>query len=118
MDPETRKNIVLAVGGAVAGMLAIEALSYKPGPVYTGLSREYQKGNENLSIGVWAMPEEGYLVRIDSSEYPDFESPTFVAPFAAALYADEIAHNLGFSPVSLWAKNTLEASAARDKERI
>lgn len=119
MDQDTLKNLGFAAGGAVGGILLFELFSSKNEPVYTGLTREYSGQDKSLVMSVWAVPNEGYTIKISHQEelFPDFVAPVFTAPFAAALFADDIADRLGLKPSSPWAKNTLEASAMRDVER-
>jgi len=123
MDDATIEKIALVAGGALAGILGYSLLP-KREELYTGLTREYRGPyDEGIAAVIWANPK-GYIIRFEGEKadvagnpFPDFESPTFTAPFAAALYADDIADNMDLVPVGPWAKNTNEAAAVRDLER-
>lgn len=124
MDEELLKKIGLAAGGVLVGALGYHLLSDGNEVVYTGLTREYaDEAGKKIAAAVWA-DSQGYEIRFEAKRdgvlinpFPDFHSPIFIAPFAAALYADDIGADLGFAPSGPWAKNTNEAAAMRELER-
>lgn len=126
MDPELLKRLLATGAGIVAGALGYSVFAgRKNDPIYTGLSREYKVPDRNMAASVWALPSDGYIIRFEElkrgnvvNPFPDFESPVFMMPFAAALYADEIAWNLGYDPVGVWAASANEAAETRAKERV
>jgi hypothetical protein len=122
MDPELLKKIGLAAGGALAGILGYHLLVPSPEPLYTGLVRSYEKkGAQRLTATVWAVSEDGYLLKFELPEgvnaFPEFESPVFAYPFAAALFADDLAERMDYEPRGVWAENTNEAADVRERER-
>ncbi len=109
-----------AVGGLLLGALADSLFSSAPEPAYTGLSRNYEKGEDKVAASVYALPDGGYVVRLErgaKDAFPDFESPVYMFPFLAALGADDIMWQLDYAPKGLWAPVVNEASEAVMKEK-
>lgn len=124
MDEELLKKLGFAAGGLLAGALGYHFLSRAPAPVYTGLTRAYRSNGQEIAVAIWADPNKGYTIRFEAKKdslvfnpFPDFDSPVFTAPFAAALYADDVANNLGYTPRGPWAGVTNEAAMTREMER-
>jgi hypothetical protein len=123
MDDSTRLAFYAGAAGVALGAATVGLLT--PDPVYlayTGLNREYVHGSAKL----WAsidVSEEGYSVEIAErkggkvNDFPDFKSPFFPYPFAAAVFADDIAADLGYSPSEPWASDANKAATVRASER-
>jgi hypothetical protein len=125
MNEELLKQMGFAAGGLLVGALGYRLLSGSPEPVYTGLGRAYRSGKDEIAAAIFATPEDGYTIQFEGKKgpvlfnpFPDFESPVFTVPFAAALYADDIAADLEYKASGPWAGVTNEAAETREKERM